>query len=94
MKDSIGKLQDALHAMAHVFDDGSFDERDSQISNIKTWVDNATFGPNACYDLFSGEDDVDGTVMLKVRKSVSDVAEKTTIALNIIDNYILKVKAN
>lgn len=82
------ELQDSLDAMAHLDDDSSNFDRDFQISNIKTWVSAAITNDQTCYDEFD-EMNVDPTVRDQVRRSVLNVARKTSNALYFINNNIL-----
>ncbi|CAK8564761.1 unnamed protein product [Lathyrus sativus] len=84
LKDSIEQLQDSMDAMTHL--DAEFD-REFQISNIKTWVSSAITNDQTCYDGFD-EMNVDSTLRDEIRRTVLNVARKTSNALYFINNNI------
>ncbi|KAI5411339.1 pectinesterase inhibitor 4 [Lathyrus oleraceus] len=84
LKDSIEQLQDSIDAMTHL--DADFD-REFQISNIKTWVSSAITNDQTCYDGFD-EMNVDSILRDQIRRTVLNVARKTSNALYFINNNI------
>ncbi|GFY83274.1 pectin methylesterase inhibitor 1 [Actinidia rufa] len=88
MSDSVERIQKSVRELKHI---GKAKGKDFlwHMSNVETWVSAALTDENTCLDGFSGKD-MDGRIKNSIRARVTNVAQVTSNALALINQFAAK----